>query len=103
MNNCSFLRRLQNTYLLVLSECHHVLDHSHPYWSLLGPPCLQYFTSAPSTDVSSKTPEEEFSTSSDGQLPPDEREPPTPRIVCFTSALIPQQITDPIEVGFSVI
>ncbi|OON21194.1 RNase3 domain protein [Opisthorchis viverrini] len=78
---------LENFYLLAVSECHHVLDPAHPYFQLFGPRGLDHFSAlVDQNGLSDCTLKTEKKTLRSFQ-----------RIVCFTSSLLPREITDPSE------
>ncbi|KAA3677399.1 endoribonuclease Dicer [Paragonimus westermani] len=80
----------QHFFLVVVSECHYVLDQSHPYYLLFGPRGLRHFDAQSLS--SSSLPD---SPVCDPLIVPNENR--MPRIICFTSALLPSEITDPSE------
>ncbi|TGZ70827.1 hypothetical protein CRM22_002980 [Opisthorchis felineus] len=76
---------LDNFYLLAVSECHHVLDPLHPYFQLFGPRGLNHFSAL--VDQNGLV---------DCTLKTEKKTPRSfQRIVCFTSSLLPREITDP--------
>uniref|UniRef100_A0A094ZUJ5 Endoribonuclease Dcr-1 n=1 Tax=Schistosoma haematobium TaxID=6185 RepID=A0A094ZUJ5_SCHHA len=76
---------LQYSYILVVDECHMVLDSSHPLSIVFGPngPMLQ--NTEDFEQMVTEPNMRDFNVSVTGKV----------RILCFTSALLPREITDP--------
>ncbi|KAF6777940.1 hypothetical protein AHF37_02085 [Paragonimus kellicotti] len=77
-------------FLVVVSECHYALEQGHPYYLLFGPRGLRHFDAQ--SPSSSSLPDSPACDSLISRI-----ENGMPRIICFTSALLPSEITDPNE------